>query len=89
MAYWWVFQGDSFRRSRRGNYLWAPKLDKRGQGRAYWSSMAQVEPGDVIFSGYDQRLVAVSTASGGAYDAGPPDPRDVLKWPGGGGGAST
>jgi hypothetical protein len=30
MAVWWVFQNESFDRSRKGGYLWAPLLDKAG-----------------------------------------------------------
>lgn len=83
MSYWWVFQGDSYRRASKGNYLWAPQVGSTGKPKEYWTNMTRVEPGDVIFSGCDQRLVAISTASGRAYDCPPPDPRDVILWPGG------
>ena len=43
--------------------------------------MTQVQTGDVIFSGYQQKVVAVSVASGIAYESDPPDERDVPKWP--------
>lgn len=81
MGFWWVFQGESYKRALDGGYLWAPKVGARGQRQAYWTNMTRVRAGDVIFSGYGQELVAVSTAIEPAYDADPPDSRDVGKWP--------
>ena len=43
--------------------------------------MTLLEPGDIVFSGYNQRLIAVSTVIEKAHHADPPDPRDVGKWP--------
>jgi putative restriction endonuclease len=85
MAFWWVFQGDSFQRSRAGQYLWAPQVTKTGKTLHHWSNMTRVSPGDVVFSGFNQRLVAVSTVARAAYDSAPPDPRDLVQWPGGSG----
>lgn len=81
MAYWWVFQGDSFLRSRSNGYLWAPKIGMAHQKQTYWTNMTKVRPGDIIFSGFNQKLVAISTAISGAEDAAPPDPKDKGKWP--------
>jgi putative restriction endonuclease len=80
MAYWIVYQGNSFDRSRAGGYMWAPKVGKRGQTQAYWATMARVQPGDIIFSGVDNAIRAVSQAAGPAYDAERPDPRDEEHW---------
>ena len=81
MAFWWVFQGDSYKRAKAGAYLWAPQQNKDGHRLFHWTNMTNVQTGDVIFSGYEQRLVAVSVASGNAYESDPPDKRDVPKWP--------
>src|SRR6266540_1263351 len=54
---------------------------KRGNGSFHWTNMTRVQTGDVVFSGYEQKLVAVSVASGIAYESDPPDERDVPKWP--------
>ena len=43
--------------------------------------MTRVQIGDVIFSGYEQKIVAVSVTSGSAYESDPPDERDIRKWP--------
>src|SRR6266699_5694736 len=81
MAFWWVFQGDSYKRAKEGAYLWAPQQNRTGHRLFHWTNMTQVQTGDVIFSGYQQKVVAVSVASGTAYESDPPDERDVPKWP--------
>jgi len=59
MAYW---QGDSYERARRGGYLWAPQRGEDGIQFRYRTNMTRVAVGDVIFSGCNQKLLAVSTA---------------------------
>jgi putative restriction endonuclease len=81
MAFWWVFQGKSYERAKQGQYLWAPQQNNKGQTKFHWTNMTKVQPGDVIFSGYEKQLVAVSLASGVAYECDPPDERDVPDWP--------
>ena len=48
MAVWWVFQNESFERSRKGGYLWAPLVDKRGNKKNHWEYVDQVKKGDVV-----------------------------------------
>jgi hypothetical protein len=81
MAFWWVFQGDSYKRANEGQYLWAPQQNRIGHRLFHWTNMTAVRAGDVIFSGYEQKIVAVSVAGGPAYESDPPDERDVPKWP--------
>lgn len=80
MAYWIVYQGNSWKRARSGGYLWAPKENEHGQTRQYWKNMAQVQPGDLIFSGVDNAVRAVSQAAVPAYDAIQPDQKDAKFW---------
>lgn len=84
MAFWLVYQGTSFERARKGGYLWAPKIGKNGQSQAYWTNMERVRPGDLIFSGFNGAIQAVSEASASAYTASRPDPRDDQHWYGDG-----
>jgi len=84
MAYWIVYQGNSWDRARRGGYLWAPKTGKKGQTQAYWATMERVAPGDLIFSGVDNALRAVAEATLPAYTAERPDPIDDQFWYGDG-----
>lgn len=60
MAYWIVYQGDSWKRARRGGYIWVPKVAKNGKTPAHWATMKLVLPGDLIFSGVDNALRAVA-----------------------------
>lgn len=80
MAYWIVYQGRSWGRAREGGYLWAPHANKDGQTKEYWRNMARVRPGDLIFSGVNNAVRAVSQASAVAYDAPRPDQRDEEFW---------
>ena len=84
MAFWIVYQGNSWDRARRGGYLWAPKVGKKGQTQAYWATMERVRPGDLIFSGVDNALRAIAEATLPAYTAERPDPMDDQFWYGDG-----
>lgn len=84
MAFWIVYQGNSWDRARRGGYLWAPKVGKKGQTQEYWATMERVVPGDLIFSGVDNALRAVAEATAPAYTAERPDPMDDQFWYGDG-----
>jgi putative restriction endonuclease len=80
MAVWWVFQNESFERSRKGGYLWAPLVDKRGNKKNHWEYVDQVKKGDVVLSSKDRHLVALSVAKKDAYRANQPDPEDAKLW---------
>ena len=84
MAFWIVYQGNSWDRARQGGYLWAPKVGKKGQTQAYWATMEQVRPGDLIFSGVNNALRAIAEATLPAYTAERPDPMDDQFWYGDG-----
>ncbi len=74
MAYWWVSQNQTYRHERSGEYLWAPNTDRRGVTPFHWSTMNEVEQGDVIFSYVDQKIVSISIAKTKAYDS--PRPKE-------------
>ena len=84
MAVWWVFQNESYERSREGGYLWAPLVDKAGHRKSHWETMAEVKSGDVIISCRDRKIVATSVAKSAAYLAEQPDSRDAEFWTGNG-----
>ena len=69
MAYFWVNQNKTYRHERDGQFLWAPKLDEGGNSQHHWTTMTEVQPGDVIFSYVNQTIKAVSTAKTSASDA--------------------
>lgn len=80
MAFWIVYQGNSWRRARAGGYLWAPKQREGGRTQVYWANMELVRPGDLIFSGVNNAVRALSQPSQAAYSANRPDPRDADHW---------
>jgi len=43
MAFWWVFQGDSYKRAKEGRYLWAPQQDRKGHRLFHWTNMTRVQ----------------------------------------------
>ena len=68
MAYWWVAQNHTFKEERGGGLLWAPKLDKAHKTPHHWATLAEVQPGDVIFSFVNKRIPAISIALTKAYE---------------------
>ena len=57
MAFWWVSQNKTYYEEKEGGY---------------WETMKDVRKGDIIFSYYQQQIVAFSTALGNAYDCNNP-----------------
>jgi hypothetical protein len=56
MAYWWVNQNQTWRQETSGGYLWSPKRNRNGAFNRFYENMRQVEPGDIVFSFFDQRI---------------------------------
>jgi energy-coupling factor transporter ATP-binding protein EcfA2 len=67
---WWVCQGHTYGVSRDGGYLWAPRVDKAGQPKAYWDRLAEAETGDLVlhYSNGSIRAVGTVTAEAVASD---------------------
>jgi hypothetical protein len=84
MAVWWVFQNQSYERSRDGGYIWAPLVDSRGHKKSHWEALQQVQAGDLIFSCNNRSIVATSTAKSNAYVSSQPHPDDAKDWTGDG-----
>ena len=82
MAYWWVFQGQTYREESTGQYLWAPGPDSQNQ--FYWASLDDVRAGDIIFSYADMYIKAVVTARGSAEIAERPEGYKIEAWEGAG-----
>src|SRR5262245_13002730 len=56
MSYWWVNQNQTAKHEIGGSYLWAPKRKRDDNYNQYYEIMRLVEPGDVVFSFYDQHI---------------------------------
>lgn len=68
MRYWWVNQNQTFRHEFAGGYLWSPKRKSDGSRNAFYESMREVAPGDLIFSFADTRIRAFGIATSHAYE---------------------
>jgi MoxR-like ATPase len=77
---WWVNQGTSYARARRGGYLWAPKLTKHGLPRPDWDSLTLARRNDLVISYASGSIRAVSTVHAEAFDAVRPAPEDEKAW---------
>ena len=53
--YWWVNQKQTHKDEISGNYMWSPKKMKNGNSSYYYDCMKKVNPGDVIYSYYNQK----------------------------------
>lgn len=74
MQFWWVSQNKTYKDERDNGYLQAPKKNENGQSPFHWRNVCNIQPGDLIFSYYKQRIVSISSAKTAAYDA--PIPRE-------------
>lgn len=50
MRYWWVNQNQTYDYEVHGGFLWSPKLKANGGYNYFYATMAEVSPGDIVFS---------------------------------------
>jgi len=80
MAFWWVSQNQTYKKEMPGGYLWAPQKGKSKNPPHHWKSLLRVQEGDVVFSSYNQKIVAVSSVLSKAYNSSNPFPKDENEW---------
>lgn len=73
MKYWWVNQGQTHKYEFAGGYLWSPQVDTNGAFNYSYQTMTLVEPGDVIFSFANSKILAIGIAQQKAYLGPKPD----------------
>ena len=54
--YWWVNQNQTAKHEIGGSYLWSPKRNRNDSYNQFYENMRLAEPGDVVFSFYDQHI---------------------------------
>lgn len=69
MRYWWVNQNQTYRHEVGGGYVWSPKRNRDGRRNAFYESMRELAPCDVIFSYCDTRIAAVGIARSYCYES--------------------
>jgi hypothetical protein len=67
MRFWWVSQNQTYRQEVPGGYLWSPKVQKNGDKNHFYETMREISRGDLIFSFYDRKIMAVGIAVARAY----------------------
>jgi putative restriction endonuclease len=56
MLYWWVNQNQTAKHEIGGSYLWSPKRNRNDSYNQFYENMRLPEPGDIVFSFYDQHI---------------------------------
>jgi len=69
MRTWWVNQNQTYRQEIHGGYLWSPKRKANGHRNAFYESMREVSPGDLVFSFAGTLISAFGLAHSFAYEA--------------------
>lgn len=72
MKFWWVNQNQTFESEIGGGYLWSPKTRKDGGRNQFYENMKLVEPGDIIFSFFQQHIGAIGIAEARAFESNKP-----------------
>lgn len=60
--FFFVFQNKSYKEEKQGEYLWAPKRDRKGHKVAHWERIADVKKGDLIIHSVGRQICAISVA---------------------------
>ena len=56
MLYWWVNQNQTAKQEIGGSYLWSPKRNRNDSYNQFYENMRLAEPGDIVFSFFDQHI---------------------------------
>lgn len=74
VRYWWVNQSKTWRQEQAGGYMWSPKLKKNLTRNPYYDFMTEVNPGNLVFSFVQRKIVAIGVATSAAYSS--PKPKE-------------
>lgn len=69
MHYWWVNQNKTYRHEIGGGYLWSPKRNRDGRRNAFYESMRELAPGDLVFSFFDAQIAALGIVRSYCYES--------------------
>lgn len=73
MRYWWVNQNATYKFEVPGGFLWSPLTKSNGQRNYYYDTMAELQPGDIVFSFSDTYIKAIGVVQRPAVMAPKPD----------------
>ena len=73
MRYWWVNQNQTYDFEVPGGFLWSPKTRADGGRNYFYQTMAEVHPGDLVFSFCDTYIKAIGIVQRKAVTAPKPN----------------
>ncbi len=73
MRHWWVNQNQTYKFEVPGGFLWSPKTRADGGRNHFYETMAQVQPGDFVFSFCDTYIKAIGVVQRRAVTAPKPE----------------
>ena len=73
MRYWWVNHGKTYEFEVPGDFLWSPKTQIDGSRSQNYDFMAEIQPGDYVFSHSDRKIRALGIAISKAYTSPKPE----------------
>lgn len=65
MNYWWVNHKQTHIAEIEGGYIWSPKTEINGARSQFYVNLTLVQPGDIIFSFADAKIMAIGVATQG------------------------
>lgn len=63
MNYWWVNHKQTHVAEIDGGYIWSPKTESNGARSQFYVNLTLVEPGDIIFSYANAKIMAIGVAT--------------------------
>ena len=60
--YFFVFQNESYKEEKAGQYLWAPQSNQKKHNISHWKRMTEIKKGDIIFHSVNRKIKAISIA---------------------------
>lgn len=73
MRYWWVNQNQTYEFEVPGGFLWSPKTRSDGGRNPFYEVMAEVRPGDFVFSFCDTFIKAIGVVQRAAVTSPKPE----------------
>ena len=71
--YWWVSHNQTHREELGGGFIWSPKTNANGVRNRFYDNMAEVAPGDIVFSFHGSHIQQIGVATSHAKTSPKPD----------------
>jgi len=68
MNYYLVNQNKTYNEEVRGEYMWAPILDKVGKKQYHWEAMKGIKDGDLVLNYCDRKISSYCITKGSYYN---------------------